>query len=56
MDLKNLLTFMHVAELNSFTRAGQKLGFSQSTVSFQIKQLERELGTQLLNGLTIRLC
>ena len=38
---------MHVAELNSFTRAGQKLGFSQSTVSFQIKQLERELGTQL---------
>ena len=47
MDLKNLLTFMHVAELNSFTRAGQKLGFSQSTVSFQIKQLERELGTQL---------
>lgn len=47
MDLKNLLTFMYVAELNSFTRAGQKLGFSQSTVSFQIKQLERELGTQL---------
>ncbi|HIR96450.1 MAG TPA: LysR family transcriptional regulator [Candidatus Merdisoma faecalis] len=47
MDLKNLLTFLHVAELNSFTRAGQKLGFSQSTVSFQIKQLERELGTQL---------
>ena len=47
MDLKNLLTFMHVAELNSSTRAGQKLGFSQSTVSFQIKQLERELGTQL---------
>lgn len=47
MDLKNLLTFTHVAELNSFTRAGQKLGFSQSTVSFQIKQLERELGTQL---------
>lgn len=47
MDLKNLMTFIHVAELNSFTRAGQKLGFSQSTVSFQIKQLEKELGTQL---------
>ena len=48
MDLKNLMTFIHVAELNSFTRAGQKLGFSQSTVSFQIKQLEKELGTQLV--------
>ena len=47
MDFKNLNTFIHVAELNSFTRAGEKLGFSQSTVSFQIKQLERELGTQL---------
>ena len=47
MDLKNLMTFIHVAELNSFTRAGQKLGFSQSTVSFQIRQLEKELGTQL---------
>ena len=48
MDLKNLMTFIHVAELISFTRAGQKLGFSQSTVSFQIKQLEKELGTQLV--------
>lgn len=47
MDLKNLVTFIHVAELNSFTKAGQRLGFSQSTVSFQIRQLEEELGTQL---------
>ena len=47
MDIKNLVTFIQVAELGSFTRAGQKLGFSQSTVSFQIKQLERELNTQL---------
>lgn len=47
MDLKNLSTFIHVAELNSFTRAGEALGFSQSTVSFQIRQLELELGVQL---------
>lgn len=47
MDIKNLVTFMHVAELNSFTRAAQKLGFSQSTVSFQIRQLETELNSQL---------
>lgn len=47
MDFKNLITFIHVAELNSFTKAGETLGFSQSTVSFQIKQLESELNTQL---------
>lgn len=48
MDLKNLITFIHVAELSSFTKAAEKLGFSQSTVSFQIKQLESELNSQLL--------
>lgn len=47
MDIKNLITFMHVAELGSFTKAAHKLGYSQSTVSFQIKQLETELKTQL---------
>lgn len=47
MDIKNLVTFMHVAELNSFTKAAQKLGYSQSTVSFQIRQLETELNSQL---------
>lgn len=48
MDIKNLITFIHVAELSSFTKAAEKLGFSQSTVSFQIKQLESELDSQLL--------
>ncbi len=47
MDIKNLTTFIYVAELNSFTKAAEKLGFSQSTVSFQIKQLETELKSQL---------
>ena len=47
MDIKNLITFIHVAELNSFTKAAEKLGYSQSTVSFQIKQLEAELDTLL---------
>lgn len=49
MDIKNLITFVHVAELNSFTRAAEKLGFSQSTVSFQIKQLETELKMPLFD-------
>lgn len=47
MDIKNLVTFIHVAELNSFTKTAEVLGYSQSTVSFQIKQLETELKAQL---------
>ena len=43
MQLRNLITFIHVAELGSFTRAAEQLGYSQSTISFQIKQLEEEL-------------
>lgn len=47
MELRNLTTFIQVAELGSFTRAAEQLGYSQSTVSFQIKQLEDELGCLL---------
>ena len=43
MELRNLITFIHVAELGSFTKAAEQLGYSQSTISFQIKQLEEEL-------------
>ncbi len=47
MELRNLTTFIHVAELGSFTKAAEQLDYSQSTVSFQIKQLEDELGCLL---------
>ena len=40
MNIKNLESFIYVAELGSFTKAAEKLGYSQSTVSFQIRQLE----------------
>lgn len=49
MDLRSLHIFMEVAELNSFTRAGERLGYSQPTVSFQIRQLEQELGVPLFD-------
>jgi DNA-binding transcriptional LysR family regulator len=49
MDLQSLNIFIQVAELKNFTKAGQKLGYSQPTVSFQIKQLEEELGTRLFD-------
>ena len=47
MELRNLITFTQVAELGSFTKAAEQLDYSQSTVSFQIKQLEDELGCLL---------
>ncbi len=47
MELKNLESFIQVAELGSFTKAAKRLGYTQSTVSFQIRQLEEELGVLL---------
>ena len=57
MDLRNLHTFVQVAESGSFTRAAEKLGYSQPTVSIQIRQLEQELGVMLFDriGHTVRL-
>ena len=57
MDIKNLNTFIHVAELGSFSRAGDRLGYSQPTVSMQIKQLEQELDVKLFDrvGHAVRL-
>lgn len=52
MDIKNLETFVMVNELKSFTQAAQRLGFTQSTVSFQIKQLENELGIPLFERIS----
>ena len=49
MELRNLITFIHVAELGSFTKTAEALGYSQSTISFQIKQLEDELGCLLFD-------
>ena len=49
MDLRSLNIFIEVAELGSFTRAGEKLGYSQPTISFQIKQLEKEMGVPLFD-------
>jgi len=57
LDLKNLNTFIQIAESGSFSRAAEILGYTQPTVSIQIKQLEEELGFQLFDriGHTIRL-
>jgi len=49
MDLRGLQIFIEVAEQRSFTRAGALLGYSQPTISFQIRQLEQELGVSLFD-------
>ena len=57
MDIRNLTTFVHVAELGSFSRAAERLGYSQPTISVQIRQLEQELGFRLFDriGHAVRL-
>lgn len=47
MEIRTLLTFARIAETGSFSRTAEQLGYSQSAVTMQIKQLEGELGAQL---------
>jgi DNA-binding transcriptional LysR family regulator len=47
MELRNIITFLKVVEMKNFSKAAEKLGYSQSTITIQIQQLEKELGTQL---------
>jgi DNA-binding transcriptional LysR family regulator len=47
MDLQQLATFRVIATLGSFSQAANVMGYAQSTVSGQIKNLESELHTRL---------
>jgi len=49
MELRQLRTFVAVAELRHFARAAGLCNLSQPAVSHQIALLEEELGTRLLN-------
>jgi DNA-binding transcriptional LysR family regulator len=57
MELRHLRYFVTVAEEASFTKAAQRLRVAQPGVSAQVRQLERELGEQLLDrsGRSVRL-
>ena len=48
MELRHLRYFATVGELLNFTKAGQKLRVAQPALSRQIRDLEEELGVQLL--------
>lgn len=47
MEIRTLLTFVRIAETGSFSRTAEQLGYSQSAVTMQIKQLEGELNALL---------
>ncbi|MBQ6622907.1 MAG: LysR family transcriptional regulator [Mogibacterium sp.] len=57
MEIRNIATFVRVAELLSFSKAANRLGYSQAAVTVQIKNLEEELNVQLFDrmGKSIKL-
>ena len=47
MELKHLRTLQAVVDQGSFQRAAEHLGYTQSTVTVQIQQLEASIGVPL---------
>ena len=50
-----MVTFKTILEVGSFQKAADKLGYTQSTVTFQIKQLEEELALKLFEKIGRRM-
>ncbi|MEH6892678.1 LysR family transcriptional regulator [Bacillus sp. JJ864] len=51
MELRHLKTFIIVAESGGFTRAGERLGYTQSTITNHIQSLEEAIGSPLFDRL-----
>lgn len=49
LDLRQLETFVEVSNLKSFSKAAKKLYIAQPTVTSHVQNLEKELGTILIN-------
>lgn len=47
MDIRHFKTFKSIIEEGSFSNAASKIGYTQSTVTSQIQQLEQELSIKL---------
>lgn len=55
MEIRQLSTFIRVAQFKSFSKAAESLGYSQSAVTVQIHQLEEELHTRLFDRMGKRI-
>ncbi|MFF0446480.1 LysR family transcriptional regulator [Streptomyces sp. NPDC004609] len=55
MELRLLVTFEKVASVLSFTKAAAELKYAQSSVTAQIRSLERSVGTELFDRLGSRI-
>ena len=55
MELRQISTFIRVAQFKSFSKAAESLGYSQSAVTVQIRQLEEELHTRLFDRMGKRI-
>ena len=49
MDLRHLVTFETILRAGSFGKAARAQGYSQSTVTLHVQELERELGVSLFH-------
>lgn len=52
MDLNQLTTFLTLSKLKNFTKTAEELDYAQSSITAQIKQLEKELGVRLFERIS----
>ena len=52
VTLRQLRVFIEVARLQSFSRAGDEIGLTQSAVSRCVRELEAEIGLKLVDRTT----
>lgn len=51
MEIRQLVTFIRASQFQSFSKAAESLGYSQSAVTVQIRALEDELSVRLFDRL-----
>lgn len=54
MEIRQLTTLIRAAQFQSFSKAAESLGYSQSAVTVQIRDLEEELGVKLFDRMSKR--
>lgn len=55
MEIRQLNTFIHIIEQQSFSKAAEALGYTQAAVTIQIQQLEQEFHTKFFNRIGRRI-